>query len=122
MQKDTVTGYYYYDVPDNLLNGLVIFSGANGRYPGEGAKGLNINETSMIFRSGNQWVPYDGTVPTPPDPSDEVAIYFNESAYNWGNPKARSPFPTTSRTVRSSSAARTADIPATGNPVCRSAA
>ncbi len=91
MQKDSSTGYYYYEVPDELTNGLVIFSGSNGRYPADGAKGLAINETTMIFRAGNKWEPYDGTDPTPPptqDPSTGVTVYFNDKAYNWGNLKA----------------------------------
>ena len=82
MQKDSSTGYYYYEVPDELTNGLVIFSGSNGRYPADGAKGLAINETTMIFRAGNKWEPYDGTDPTPPptqDPSTGVTVYYDES-------------------------------------------
>lgn len=91
MEYDSASGLYYLDVPDELVNGLVIFSGNNGRYPGDGAKGLEIKETNMIFKAGNSWTPYNGEhvtppVPTTPDPDTTTTVYFDATKMGYSNP------------------------------------
>ncbi len=92
MTYDSATGLYVYDVPDELTMGKAMFNAGDGspyRYPGDGAAGLDINETNMLFRSGNTWEPYTGQVaePTEPvDPSQTVTIYLDNSTTNYETP------------------------------------
>ncbi len=89
MSLDASTGLYSLDVPDGLENGYVIFSGSNGRYPGEGEKGLEIKETNMLFSSGNSWTPYNGEKADPSateDPTKYKNIYFDNTSSNFANP------------------------------------
>ena len=89
MSLDSKTGLYVYEVPEDLTNGKVIFSGGNGRYPGEMEAGLSIEETDKILLGGNQWVPYTpGEIPTvtPPDPSQNTTVYFDNSSSNFSTP------------------------------------
>ena len=89
MEYDSSTGLYSYDVPDELTKGLVIFSGDNGRYPGDGAKGLEINETNMIFKAGNSWTPYNGEHVDPKpteDPNNSVTVYVNAASLGYSSP------------------------------------
>ncbi|MBQ6387306.1 MAG: starch-binding protein [Ruminococcus sp.] len=89
MQYDSKTGLYYLDVPDELVNGKVIFSGDRGRYPGDGAEGLAIKETSMIFKEGNSWKPYEGESVEPKpteDPANTVTVYVNAASLGYSSP------------------------------------
>ncbi len=90
MTYDEATGLYVYEVPDELTtNGMAMFSSDNGRYPGDGAEGLAINETDMLFSAGNQWSPYNGQIvePTdPPLPGTTRVIFFDNSSYNFAKP------------------------------------
>ena len=65
-------GLYEYTVPDNLVNGYVMFSDgtdtASKRYPADGETGLKLNDTSMKFSAGNKWEEYTPT-PVTTDPS-----------------------------------------------------
>lgn len=89
MTYDSGLKLYTIDVDDGLEQGYVIFSGAGGRYPGEGAQGLPINETNMIFMGGNKWEAYTGQTPTsppPPDPNSMTTVYFDNSSSNFSAP------------------------------------
>lgn len=65
MTKDVATGYYSYDVPEALVNGLVIFTensnATNNRYPAAMEPGLSIGNSSKLFSKSNSWNDY---VPT----------------------------------------------------------
>ena len=95
MTYDTATGFYMIEVPDNLTNGRVIFnagSTSSNRYPGDGAQGLAINETHMLFSYGNKWEPYTNqtvgpTEPTTaPDPTKMTTVYFDNSNSKFSTP------------------------------------
>ena len=95
MSYDSKTGLYVYEVPDNLVNGAVIFNagqGSSNRYPGEMEKGLEIKETDMLFSYGNKWTPYNGekadsTTPTEtPDPDKNYTVYYDNSNTKWSVP------------------------------------
>lgn len=85
-------GLYEIEVPDDLVNGRVIFNAGNGspnRYPGDQEPGLEIKETDMIFKAGNSWTPYDGEKadPTKPvDPKDFKTVYFDNTSSNYAAP------------------------------------
>ncbi len=70
MELDPITGYYYYDVQQELVNGYAIFtessSATTNRYPADGETGMQINNTSKIFRANHSWETYtpSGTEPT----------------------------------------------------------
>lgn len=90
MTLDSSTGLYVIEVPDELTDGQVIFSGGSSRYPAEMQPGLSINSTDMLFTTGNQWQPYTGqkptaTTPTTPDPSSNITVYY-ENTNNWSTP------------------------------------
>ena len=61
-------GLYEYKVPDNLVNGRVIFSdgtnSATNRYPADMEPGLEIGDSSKIFKAGNKWENYTSVTPT----------------------------------------------------------
>lgn len=69
MTLDSATGYYVIEVPDNLLNGNVIFTesenATTNRYPADGVTGLAIDSTDHLFSSGNKWAVYTKTEPDP---------------------------------------------------------
>lgn len=73
------SGYYCYDVPDDFVNGSVIFSDGTGsatnRYPADMQPGLKIGETSHLFSSGNKWTEYSETV-TPTQPPTTVGSTY----------------------------------------------
>ena len=90
MSLDSKTGLYVYEVPEDLTNGKVIFSGGNGRYPGEMEAGLAYQETNKIFLGGNQWEPYNGQQGPDCYParslSKTTTVYFDNSSSNFSNP------------------------------------
>ena len=67
MQLDSTTGYYYYVLPDEFVDGLVIFtessSSTTNRYPADMEPGLAIGGTSKLFSANHKWSDY--TPPTP---------------------------------------------------------
>ena len=90
MTLDPATGLYIIEVPEEITDGQVIFSGGTSRYPSASQPGLKINSTDMIFTTGNQWKAYTGqkpsaTIPTTPDPSSNVTVYY-ENTDNYATP------------------------------------
>lgn len=88
---DTALNLYVIEVPDELTNGQVIFTGGTNRYPaGEMSKGLDIEETNKIFGAGNSWEVYTGQVPTGTRPTTPITnvktIYFDNSQSNFATP------------------------------------
>lgn len=77
------TGYYYYDVPDNFSDGMVIFSDGTGsdtnRYPADMQPGLQLGGASHLFSSGNNWKEYSETV-TPTEPPTIGTSYMKGDA------------------------------------------
>ncbi len=75
MTLDSSTGYYKMDLDGALAYGKVIFTkSANAtvnRYPADGAEGLSINGTNMIFTANNAWNKY---VPQGSDSGKEYVI------------------------------------------------
>ncbi|HCA05119.1 MAG TPA: hypothetical protein DEO32_04375 [Ruminococcaceae bacterium] len=89
MTYDRSVGLYVIEVPDNLTNGNVIFSGGSSRYPGEMEKGLPIGEDNKILLGGNKWEPYNGQQGQPatqPDPSKSTTVYFDNSSSSFSTP------------------------------------
>ena len=67
MSYDSSLKLFYIEVPespDDLTNGKVIFSGSNGRYPGEMEPGLPIGGQDMILKANYKWEPYGTITPT----------------------------------------------------------
>ena len=68
MTKDSSTGYYVIEVPENLTNGYVIFtesySATTNRYPADGETGCELAGRTMLFKAGNTWVEYTPQVTT----------------------------------------------------------
>lgn len=82
MSKDS-TGLYYYEVPSNLINGLVIFNNNSGsQYPAQ--NGLPIEGKSKILNK-TTWSDYQGeteptyTAPTKDKLSAGEKVYFQSS-------------------------------------------
>ena len=82
MTKDSTTGYYKLTVPEGFENGRVIFTenkdATTNRYPADQEDGLEIGNTSKIFKEGNKWENYDVT-PPPPDP-DVPTVKVNQAS------------------------------------------
>ncbi len=65
MELDSQTGYYAYEVDEDLANsGAVVFNNGSAQYPAEGVR-LDINGTDMILR-GTTWEVFGGGDPTQP--------------------------------------------------------
>lgn len=62
MTKDSATGYYVIEVPEELENGYVILtessSATTNRYPADGETGMPLNGRTMIMRANHSWVEY----------------------------------------------------------------
>lgn len=54
MTKVSGQDYWSYTVPDNLVNGLVIFNNGSEQYPGAGQPGLQLAGKSMMY-DGTSW-------------------------------------------------------------------
>ncbi len=85
MTYDSTLGLYYYEVPPNLINGLVIFNNNSGsQYPGENQPGLSIEGKSKILKE-TTWSDYQGeteptyTAPTKDKLSAGEKVYFQSS-------------------------------------------
>lgn len=70
MQKDSATGYYCYEVSEELQNGYAIFTeskdASTNRYPADGETGLSIGGSSKIFKANHTWSDYTQTPTTTP--------------------------------------------------------
>lgn len=75
MELDQTTGYYYYDVPENLSTGKVIFTQdkttKTNRYPAEKEPGLDVSGT-MLFKEGNTLISYE--IPQSPTPVPTTTV------------------------------------------------
>lgn len=73
MKYNSSTKLYELEVPDNLSDGLVIFtesySATTNRYPADGEDGLALEGKSKLFKANRVWVDYDEPVPTQPTTS-----------------------------------------------------
>ncbi len=73
MTVDSATGYYVVEVPENLANGLAIFTesetATTNRYPADMQPGLELGGKTMLFSAGNSWKEY-----TPVTPSTTVPV------------------------------------------------
>ncbi len=76
MTLNASTGLYELEVPDNLVNGKVIFTeskdAVTNRYPADQMEGLSIGGVSMKLSAGNKWEPYISTKPVTKDPQVTV--------------------------------------------------
>ena len=65
MIKDSATGYYSIEIPENLANGYIIFTeskdATTNRYPAHQEVGLALNGKSMIFKANHNWSEYSVT-------------------------------------------------------------
>lgn len=82
MSKDSKTGYYSLEVPEEYSNGMVIFTESStattNRYPADMEPGLSLNGSSMLFSSGNSWKEYTEittTVTTQPTTALKTYLY-----------------------------------------------
>ena len=73
MTKDSATGYYVIDVPEELSNGYVILtessSATTNRYPADGETGMALNGKTMIMRANHSWEEYTETPATTAAPT-----------------------------------------------------
>lgn len=62
MSKDSSTGYYVVEVPEDCSNGSVIFtesqSATTNRYPADMEPGLEIGGVTMLFSANHSWKEY----------------------------------------------------------------
>lgn len=116
MTYDTATGFYMIEVPDNLTNGRVIFNAgktSSNRYPGDGAQGLAINGTHMLFSYGNKWEPYTNHTPDPTKPTTAPATTVPATTA----PVTTAPVTTVPATTAPATTAPVTTVPATTAPV-----
>lgn len=70
MTKDSATGYYVLEVPEELTNGYVIFTeskdATDNRYPGDGETGMALNGNTMIMKANHSWQEYTVVSTTAP--------------------------------------------------------
>lgn len=69
MKKDSATGYYVLDIPEELSDGYIIFTeteaeNSTNRYPGHQQSGLPLEGKTMIFKAGNTFEEYKPVKPT----------------------------------------------------------
>lgn len=86
MTYNSSTKLYELTVPENLSDGMVIFtesySATNNRYPADGADGMLLEGKSKLFKANHAWVDYDAPTPTQPTtsvkpttaPTDKILI------------------------------------------------
>ena len=76
MTKDSSTGYYKLDVPSGFESGRVIFTenadATTNRYPADQIPGLEIGDSSKLFKAGNTWENYTSAPPPIPDKDPTV--------------------------------------------------
>ena len=75
MTKDSATGYYVIEVPEELSNGYVILtessSATTNRYPADGEEGMALNGKTMIMRANHAWEEYTQTPSTTAAPTTQ---------------------------------------------------
>ena len=75
MTKDSATGYYVIEVPEELSNGYVILtessSATTNRYPADGEEGMALNGKTMIMRANHVWEEYTQTPSTTAAPTTQ---------------------------------------------------
>ncbi|MGN0502370.1 MAG: starch-binding protein, partial [Ruminococcus sp.] len=75
MTKDSSTGYYVLEVPEELADGYVIFTesktATTNRYPADGEDGLALNGKTMIMRANHVWEEYTQTPATTAAPTTQ---------------------------------------------------
>lgn len=75
MTKDSSTGYYVIEVPEELSNGYVILtessSATTNRYPADGEDGMALNGKTMIMRANHVWEEYTQTPATTASPTTQ---------------------------------------------------
>ena len=69
MTLDDATGYYVYEVPDNLENAKIIFtessSATKNRYPADQKPGLDLEGVTKLFKANHVLETYSPATPTP---------------------------------------------------------
>ena len=75
MTKDSSTGYYVLEVPEELSNGYVILTeskdATSNRYPADGETGMALNGKTMIMRANHSWEEYTVTPATTAAPTTQ---------------------------------------------------
>ena len=75
MTKDSATGYYVVEVPEELANGYVILTesknATSNRYPADGEEGMALNGKTMIMRANHSWEEYTQTPTTTAAPTTQ---------------------------------------------------
>lgn len=75
MTKDSATGYYVIEVPEELANGYVILTesknATSNRYPADGETGMALNGKTMIMRANHSWEEYTKTPATTAAPTTQ---------------------------------------------------
>lgn len=75
MTKDSATGYYVVEVPEELANGYVILTesknATSNRYPADGETGMALNGKTMIMRANHSWEEYTETPATTAAPTTQ---------------------------------------------------
>ena len=75
MTKDSSTGYYVVEVPEELANGYVILTeskdATSNRYPADGETGMALNGKTMIMRANHSWEEYTETPATTAAPTTQ---------------------------------------------------
>ena len=75
MTKDSATGYYVIEVPEELSNGYVILTeskdATSNRYPADGETGMALNGKTMIMRANHSWEEYTVTPATTAAPTTQ---------------------------------------------------
>lgn len=75
MTKDSATGYYVIEVPEELSDGYVILtessSATTNRYPADGEEGMALNGKTMIMRANHVWEEYTQTPATTAAPTTQ---------------------------------------------------
>ena len=73
MTKDSSTGYYVVEVPDEFANGAVIFTESStattNRYPADMEPGLELSGSSMKFSANHKWEEYTQQTTTTTKPT-----------------------------------------------------
>ncbi|MED9969571.1 MAG: alpha-amylase family glycosyl hydrolase [Ruminococcus sp.] len=77
MQFDNTTGYYVYEVPEELaVKGLAIFNNGSSQYPSSGATGLAINGSDKMLVNRTVWQTF-----VPPQPTYSINTDDNVNVY-----------------------------------------
>lgn len=75
MTKDSATGYYVLDIPEDLSDGMIIFTEselATNRYPADKVAGLPLEGKTKIFKAGYTFEEYNPVKPKPTEAPTEA--------------------------------------------------